>query len=89
MFRILLVLTYSFIYAATISGCKQAESVITCAASEELNCPLDSVQVESLGANQYTVSGCGNSIQVSCKGPADGCLIDGTMELFVTKQCLN
>jgi len=73
---------------ATLSSCKVAEDAIACGASDYWECPLDSVVVESLGANSYAVSGCEKEMHVSCKGPADGCIIKAGSEIFPTRQCI-
>lgn len=78
-----------FVSVAVISGCKRAESIIACASSEELNCPQSAVKVTSLGANQYAVAGCGKAIHVTCKGPADGCLINESRHALNTRICFH
>lgn len=87
MLRALMALIIGLSSTIALSGCNKADSVIACAASEKLKCPLKSIQVKSFGTNQYVVSGCGKNIKISCKGPADGCIIDETGKPFPTAKC--
>lgn len=88
MSRITRVAPFILLCVSVTAGCSHAEGIITCAASKEMKCPKESIQVNSLGANQYTVTGCGKKINISCKGPTDGCLINETLKPFNIYQCL-
>jgi YbbR domain-containing protein len=76
-----------------IAGCNEkAIEVISCSAEENLNCPIEKINVNALGANSYSIMGCNKTLTVYCKGPADGCLIkseEEEKEVFPTRACLN
>ena len=77
----------------SLSGCyEKAKVVIACSAEKYLNCPSEKINVKALGANTYSVKGCDKSLEVYCKGPADGCLVKSEAEekvVFPTRACLN
>lgn len=74
-------------------GCDgKATEVIACSAEKYLNCPIEKINVEALGAHAYSIKGCGEELEINCKGPADGCSIKSNAEeikSFPTRACLS
>ena len=53
-----------------IAGCGTTRGQAKATGAQALGCPLGSVRIESHLGAEYTVFGCGSSVDVDCKDPA-------------------
>lgn len=62
----------------------RAEHDMVCGAARQWACPVESVQLDSVGPATYRLVGCGHDETYSCKQPGEGCRLRDNDEVFLS-----
>jgi len=60
---------------ALLTACDyRAKKLMVCAVSQQWQCPVEAITVQSLGAATYRLTGCSHDETYYCKTPGEGCM---------------